>query len=91
MFSFESSAMLVDDREDLIALLRMRFGKISGDLIKEIYDIDDINTLERLILSAANAANWNIFIEEFQSGNDSFRLVGDDFNPLRDLLKGRDS
>lgn len=90
MFSFETEALLVDDREDLIAVIQMRFGNISSEFIKEIYEIDDMNMLQRLILSAANAANWNVFLEEFKAGRDSFRLVGENFNPLRDLLNERD-
>ncbi|MDQ0197754.1 hypothetical protein [Neobacillus ginsengisoli] len=89
MFSFETEALLVDDREDLIAVLQMRFGNITGEFIEEIYEIDDMNMLQRLILSAANAANWNVFLEEFNAGRDSFRLVGENFNPLRDLLEER--
>jgi hypothetical protein len=90
LFSFETEALLVDDREDLIAVMQMRFGNISSEFIKEIYEIDDINMLQRLILSAANAANWNVFLEEFKAGRDSFRLVRENFNPLRDLLNERD-
>ncbi|PFO08379.1 hypothetical protein COJ85_03825 [Bacillus sp. AFS076308] len=90
MFSFESDALLVDDREDLIALLRMRFGSIPGEMIEDIYSINDMNLLQRLILSAANAANWPVFLEDFHSGRNSYRLVGENFNPLRDLMKGRD-
>lgn len=72
--------MLIDDREDLIAVLRMRFGEISGEIIEKIYDINDMNSLQRLILAAANAMNWNVFLEELQAGKDSFRLLGEDFN-----------
>ncbi|WP_026575446.1 hypothetical protein [Bacillus sp. UNC438CL73TsuS30] len=90
MFSFQDDALLVDDREDLIAVLRMRFGSIPGEIIENIYGIDDMNSLQRLILSAANAANWNVFLEDFNEGRDSFRLLGENFNPLRDRLKGRD-
>jgi len=82
MFSFEKDAMLVDDREDLIAVLRMRFGDIPGEMIEEIYQIDDMNTLQRLILAAANAVSWSVFKEEMQAGNDSFRLLGEGFNPI---------
>ncbi|MCL6570066.1 MAG: hypothetical protein K6T88_00085 [Bacillus sp. (in: Bacteria)] len=89
MFSFETDPLLVNDREDLIAVLRMRFGEIPGELIEKIYDIDEMNTLQRLILAAANAVNWKVFMEEFQSGDDSFRLLGEEFNPLADILKGR--
>ncbi|MBW3496759.1 hypothetical protein [Bacillus sp. FDAARGOS_1420] len=89
MFSFEADAMLIDDREDLIAVLRMRFGEISGEIIEKIYDINDMNSLQRLILAAANAMNWNVFLEELQAGKDSFRLLGEDFNPMGDNLKGK--
>lgn len=89
MFSFENDSLLVDDREDLIAVLRMRFGDIPGEMIQQIYDIDDMNMLQRLILAAANAPNWDIFVEEFQTGKDSFRLLGEEFNPLANILKGR--
>lgn len=82
MFSFESDSMLVDDREDLIAVLQIRFGNVPGEIIERIYQIDDMNTLQRLILAAANATNWNIFLKEFQVGEGSFRLLGEDFNPL---------
>lgn len=88
MFSFESDALLVDDREDLIAVLQMRFGNISGELIEKIYEIDDMNSLQRLILAAANASSWNVFMEDFQDGVGSFRLLGEDFNPLG-VIKGR--
>jgi hypothetical protein len=88
LFSFETDALLVADREDLIALLQMRFGSISGDMIAKIYEIGDMHTLQHLILSAANAADWNIFLEEFNAGKEAFRLVGENFNPLRDQLTG---
>ncbi|MDM5189127.1 hypothetical protein QUF99_17995 [Bacillus sp. DX4.1] len=91
MFSFETDAMLIDDREDLIAVLRMRFGEVSGEIIEKIYDINDMNSLQRLILAAANAMNWNVFLEELQAGKDSFRLLGEDFNPIGDNLKGKGS
>nr|WP_099361071.1 hypothetical protein [Fredinandcohnia onubensis] len=90
MFSMENDAMLIDDREDLIAVLRMRFGDIPGKMIEEIYEIQDMSTLQRLILAAANASSWKVFLEEFQAGTQSFRLVGEDFNPLANILKGRD-
>jgi hypothetical protein len=90
LFSFESDALLVDDREDLIALLQMRFGAIPGEMVEDIYSINDMNVLQRLILSAANSANWHVFLEEFHSGQKSFRLVGENFNPLRDMMRGRE-
>ncbi len=82
--------MLVDDREDLIAVLRMRFGDIPARMITEIYDIQELGTLQRLILAAANATSWKVFLEEFQEGKESFRIIGEDFNPLGKLLRERD-
>jgi hypothetical protein len=82
--------MLAIDREDLITVLKMRFGMITGEMIEKIYEIDNMNTLQRLILAAANAANWKIFLEEFHSEEESFRLLGENFNPIRDWLMERD-
>lgn len=88
LFSFQTDALLVDDREDLIAVLQMRFGTIPGEMIEQIYKINDMNTLQRLILSAANAANWDVFLEDFNVAKDSFRILGESFNPIRDFVKG---
>ncbi|MDQ0229963.1 hypothetical protein [Metabacillus malikii] len=90
MFSLENDTMLINDREDLIAVLRMRFGAISGDIIEKIYAIDDFSTLQRLILAAANANSWHTFLSELDAGDNSFRIVGDTFNPLGNL-KGCDN
>lgn len=90
MFLYEEENMLFDDREDLIALLQMRFGKLSGELIEKIYEIKEMNTLQRLILLAANAADWPVFLEEFYAVKDSFQLADETFTPLIDWLKGRD-
>lgn len=89
MFWYESDAMLVDDREDLIQVLRMRFENIPGELVEKIYQINDFHILQRLILAAANAPNWQIFLDEFQSGEESFRLIGENFNPLAHKMERR--
>ena len=89
MFSFESDAFLVDDREDLIAVLQMIFGQLTGAIIERIYEIDDINTLQRLILAAANAVSWDVFVEELSAGERSFRLLGENFNPLGEFINRR--
>jgi hypothetical protein len=89
MNSMNNEAMLIDDREDLITVLQMRFGSLPEEMIHQIYEIGDYHILQRLILAAANAANWDVFLEEFKAGEDSFRLLGEDFNPLGDFLKGR--
>jgi hypothetical protein len=87
MFEYEDEAMAVQDREDLIALLQIRFGKIYPEVIEAIYKINKLDTLERLILVAANAQNLSVFIEELQEGQESFRILGDRFNPIESLLK----
>lgn len=87
MFSFEQEAELVRDREDLIAVLRMRFGKISPEIIESVYELNEIQTLERLILVAANAPSLSVFLEELEAGDGSFKLVGERFNPLVDRLE----
>lgn len=89
MFSFESDGLLVDDREDLIAVLQMRFGHVTGNIIEKIYEIDDLNTLQRLILAAANAVSWDVFVEELSAGERSFRLLGENFNPLGEFINRR--
>lgn len=87
MFEYVEEAMLVQDREDLIALLQIRFKVISPEVIEAIYKISKLDTLERLILVAANAQSLGVFIEELQEGQESFRILGDRFNPIENLLK----
>jgi len=82
LFFFENEANFVQDREDLIQILRMRFGEIAPGIIEKIYEISDLDTLERLILVAANAPTLRIFLEELEAGEGSFRLVGERFNPI---------
>lgn len=87
MFMFEEDANFVQDREDLIAVLRMRFGDIPSGVIDAIYKINDMNTLERLILVAANAPKLKIFLEELKEGSGTFKILGDRFNPIDSLQK----
>jgi hypothetical protein len=89
LFSFESEGLLVDDREDLITVLQMRFGQVTGEIIEKVYEINDMNTLQRLILSAANAPCWDVFVEELGAGKRSFRIVGENFNPLGEFVNKR--
>ncbi|SHF54968.1 hypothetical protein [Ornithinibacillus halophilus] len=88
MFLYEDEADFVQDREDLIHVLRMRFGDIAPGIVENIYEIDDLEALERLILVAANAPTLRIFIEELEAGNDSFKLVGERFNPIENMDEG---
>lgn len=88
MFLFENEADFVQDREDLLQLLRMRFGDIAPGIVEAIYEINDLNTIERLILVAANAPSLRIFLEEMEAGDGSFKLVGERFNPIETMLEG---
>lgn len=89
LFQFEREASLVEDREDLLALLKMRFGHIAPGIIEAVYQLNDLNTIERLILVAANAPDLKTFLTELEAGEGSFKIVGDRFNPLHDdISKG---
>ncbi|SER64168.1 hypothetical protein SAMN04487944_107110 [Gracilibacillus ureilyticus] len=90
MFLFEQEAQIGDDRQDLLEILRMRFGAIPPSLEEQLYQLQDYATLERLILVAANAPTLQVFIEEVNEGNDSFKIVGDRFNPLQQLYEKGD-
>lgn len=82
MFHIEHEASLVNDREDLIALLRMRFGDIAPGVIETIYQLNDLQTIERLILVAANAPDYKTFLTELEAKEGSFKIVGERFNPI---------
>lgn len=88
MFQFEENAGFVQDREDLISVLRMRFGELKSGVIETIYELNDLDTLERLILVAANAPSLTIFLEELEEGSGSFRLIGERFNPIETMFEG---
>ncbi|ASK62638.1 hypothetical protein CFK37_10985 [Virgibacillus phasianinus] len=88
MFLFEDNANLVQDREDLIAILRMRFGHIPAGLIEAVYEMNDLDTLERLILVAANAPSLTVFLEELEEGMGNFRIMGERFNPIQKFADG---
>lgn len=72
----------VQDREDLLAILKMRFGEIPPKLVEDIYAVEEYDTLERLILVASNAPALKVFLEELEAGTGSFRILGDRFNPV---------
>lgn len=82
LFEFENEAGFVQDREDLIGLLKMRFGPIQTGVIEAIYQVTSLDDLERLILVAANAPTLKIFLEELEEGQGSFRILGERFNPI---------
>jgi hypothetical protein len=74
--------LLENDRQDLLELLLIRYGDVPLSVTEAIGTISDTNTLQRLILAAANAASWSVFIEELHSGEGSFKLVGERFSPF---------
>lgn len=59
-------AWLAQDREDLLNVLEMRFGGVPYDVRSAILQIRDPDILERLILIAANAPDWDAFEQEWQ-------------------------
>jgi hypothetical protein len=69
------------DREDLHAILELRFGEIPKFVRDRIESIDNRQTLERMIVVAANATAFETVIEELFQERDSFRIVGEQFNP----------
>ncbi|MCC2683611.1 MAG: hypothetical protein K0R75_510 [Paenibacillaceae bacterium] len=79
--SFEEE-MLAQDREEVLAVLQIRFDNVPEHVERLIRGIRELDRLQRLILVAANAADLTVFIEELQESEDSFRLLGDRFNPL---------
>ncbi|MBX6352400.1 MAG: hypothetical protein IRZ10_03625 [Thermoflavifilum sp.] len=64
---------LTADKEDLLAVLEMRFGGVPYDVRNSILQIRDPDVLERLILVAANAPDWDAFETEWQQ-RDGFRI-----------------
>lgn len=91
MFPFEEDAMLVQDREDLIAVLRMRFGTIPPKVVESIYKIDQLDTLQSLILAASNVPEWQLFLDELHMNEEAFRLTGERFNPIAEVRKAGES
>lgn len=80
---------LKTDKEDLLAILQMRFGEVPEEVRETIEQIDKLETLERFILVAANVPTWETFLQELKEGQDSFRLVGQMYDPLANREKKR--
>lgn len=72
----------LEEKEDLLGLVHMRFGHVPEDVKEQIMAIDHLDVLDRLFLVAVNAANWDVFVTELQQGEESFKMTGDGFNPL---------
>lgn len=72
--------LIEDDRRDLLALLRMRYGEVPPEIMASVAAIDDGSRIDHLILVAANAAAWSEFATEVRQPG--FRIVGQGFDPL---------
>ena len=70
------------DREDLLAILTMRFGAVPASVREQIEACRDLETLERLVLVAANVPAWEVFLAELDGQGDDFKVVGARFDPL---------
>ena len=82
----ERDEILSIDKQDLMALLSMRFGERRAITVAElVQQIDQSEVLSRLVLVAANVATWEIFLEELDVAGGSFRLEGERFEPLGSL------
>lgn len=72
----------VVDREDLLTILTMRFGAVPSEVRERIAMCGNLDTLERLVLVAANVPTWDVFLAELTSASDEFKVVGARFDPL---------
>jgi hypothetical protein len=74
-------AFLSSDREDLLAVLSLRFGSVPQSVQARIAACDDAAALERWILVAANVPDWASFLSDLDAGSQAFRLVGVRYEP----------
>lgn len=82
----EQEALKID-KEDLLAVLHMRFGDIPAAVREKVENIDKLDTVERLIIVAANVPTWDVFLQELKEGKDSFRVAGQMYDPLANEQK----
>ncbi len=75
--------ILEADREDLRAVLLLRFGSIPDDVEARIAKLGDIEQTNRLVLVAANAADLEAFRSEISSEIPAFRILSEAFEPKR--------
>lgn len=68
------------DRQDLLALLNLRFGTVPSAVMDAIMQIGDFSQIDHLILVGANAAGWQEFVAELQQPG--FQIAGPRFEPL---------
>ena len=75
-------AFLRGDREDLLAVLTLRFGSVPESVQARIAACDNPTTLERWILVAANVPDWDAFLSDLDAGPQAFKLVGASYEPV---------
>ncbi|AOZ91916.1 hypothetical protein [Paenibacillus crassostreae] len=73
---------LKSDMTDLLGILNTRFGSIPEDVELKVRAISDLDVMDRLFLVAVNAADLDVFVSELYEGQQSFKIIGEDFNPL---------
>ena len=71
------------DHEDLLQVLTLRFGEVPNDVRALIAIVQDGDRMDHLILAAANAPGWEEFLQDLSQP--AFRMVGTDYDPLREL------
>lgn|GEM_PF-921612 len=76
-------AFLQSDREDLLAVLTLRFGSVPRSVQARIATCNDAPTLERWILVAANVPDWVTFLHDLDAGPEVFKVVGARYEPNR--------
>lgn len=80
-------AALETDKQDLIGILKQRFGFVTDEVVEKINEITDLNRMDKLFIVAVNAADWDVFVTELTEGKDSFKIIGEEFNPLAKIQK----
>lgn len=83
-------AALQNDKKDLIGVLTQRFGSVTDEVVEKINEVTDLNRMDKLFVVAVNAADWDIFVEELRTGKDSFKIIGEEFNPLAKVQKPKE-
>lgn len=77
----QQRAMLESDREDLLAVLTLRFGVVPEPVRARIAACNNPATLERWILVAANVPDWGAFLNDLDAGPNAFKMVGASYEP----------
>ncbi|MGG6312107.1 hypothetical protein [Paenibacillus macerans] len=85
----ELELFVSQDREDLLAVLEMRFGMPGPEVRERVASIRSLDELQRLILAACNASDWSVFAEELQAEAGAFKLAGERFNPVSPSIMER--